>query len=390
MYLTREQEAMLRGDYGWSTAKALEIVIKVGESMGADRLISIVHAHVSGISFSNIGIYGARFIREFYEKGGRARVYTTVNPGCIDYGGLQEVIDNSLLEQQRGIDDALVKMGFKPVFTCIPYWYRPPQAFEHLAWGESSAVIFANSFHGGFTNREGGPIALAAAITGYTYNAGLHLLENRVAKTIVEVPLEAQRYPTGALGLWIGENVRSIPLIPSARHMGIPRLKILLASMAASGSHAMAVIPGLTPHGTYATDIEEKVVVEPGDLEKYIGESPAATSSILGYVGCPHLTLGELFELLRLLRRYARPRRGRLLVTIPVEYVHRYSNVVYALRTRGVHIAAGTCPVVSRLREKYDFIVTNSGKSAFYLRKIHGLRVTIMELGDVVRYIYGH
>ncbi|MEM0506390.1 MAG: aconitase X, partial [Thermosphaera sp.] len=53
MHLTREQERALNGEFGWAYAKALEIIVKVGESLGADRLISISHAHISGVSYSN-------------------------------------------------------------------------------------------------------------------------------------------------------------------------------------------------------------------------------------------------------------------------------------------------------------------------------------------------
>ena len=44
---------------------------------------------------------------------------------------------------------------------------------EHIAWSESSAVVFANSVLGARTNREGGPSALAAAVCGVTPNYGL-------------------------------------------------------------------------------------------------------------------------------------------------------------------------------------------------------------------------
>jgi len=46
---------------------------------------------------------------------------------------------------------------------------------EHIAWGESSAIAFANSVLGAFTNREGGPSALAAALTGCVPEYGYHL-----------------------------------------------------------------------------------------------------------------------------------------------------------------------------------------------------------------------
>lgn len=394
MYLTREQEKMLNGEYGWATAKAIELIIRVGEALGADRLIQVKHAHVSGVSYSNIGKYGLEFIVDFYKRGGRARVYTTINPGCIDYSGFSTIIDNKYMSEQKVIDDALIGMGFKPVFTCIPYYYRPPVQGEHLAWGESSAVIYANSIYGALTNREGGPIALAASITGYTYNAGLHLLENRVGRIIVKLDPVVKNTPMGAIGLFIGDVVKKTPVLHGLENIDFSELKILLASMAASGSHALAIIPGITPENTYRVEVEEELTIEKQDLEKYMGESldlrHKSTSSVLGYLGCPHLHPLELLQIVELIRKYGRVRRGSLLLTLPPEYLDKYSFLINELRARGVDIAAGTCPVVSVFKKKYDYVLTNSGKAAFYLRRIHGLKTIITSLREVIRYICGY
>ncbi len=50
-------------------------------------------------------------------------------------------------------------------------------------------------------------------------------------------------------------------------------------------------------------------------------------------------------------------------------------------------IAAGTCPVVSAIRREFDAVLTNSGKSAFYLKKIHGVKVRLEKLENVIRYV---
>jgi len=176
MYLNNIQEKMLAGEYGWAVKKAMEIIVKVGESMGAEKLVEIAHAHVSGVSYSNIGEAGLEFLKEFVEKGGRVRVYSTINPGCIDLSGESRVIDKAFYEKQVLINNILREMGFQQTYTCIPYIHRVPKTGEHLSWSESSAVIYANSVYGARTNREGGPLALASAITGYTYYAGLHVL----------------------------------------------------------------------------------------------------------------------------------------------------------------------------------------------------------------------
>jgi len=384
MYLTREQEKMLRGEYGWSTAKAMEIIIKVGEALGAEELVSIAHAHVSGISYSTIGKYGLEFIRDVALGGGRARVFTTVNPGCIDYSGFSKIIDNSLLEYQKLIDKSLGEMGFKLVYTCIPYFYRPPIPGEHLAWGESSAVIFANSIYGGFTNREGGPVALAASLTGFTYKAGLHLLENRVGRVEIKLHASVSLIPISTVGLWIGEKIKTTPYIRDLRGVPLEDVKNILASAAASGNHALVIIEGLTPRGTFKLELTDKVEIEAKMLEDYVGEE-CSGSSILGYLGCPHTSPRELLLVTRLVRKYGKPVKGKLLVTIPAEYVRIYRDLVLELRARGVDIAAGTCPVVSRFKEKFDCVLTNSGKALFYLKRIHGMRVKLAGVEEIVK-----
>ena len=389
MYLNKEQEEMLKGKYGWITAKALELIVKVGEIVGAEELVPVKHVHVSGVSYINIGKYGLEYIVDFYKKGGRARVYTTINPSCIDYSGFSSVIDNSNVDSQLEIDNALIKMGFKPVFTCIPYYYRPPSPGEHLAWGESSAVIYANSIYGARTNREGGPLTLAASITGYIYKSGLHLPVNRIARIRVKPLSETLNLPIGALGLWIGDNVKKIPYITGLKNMNTSSLKILLSSMAASGSHALAILDNVTPRNAYSVELEDHVEVEKRDLEDYLGDPVSRSDSILGYIGCPHVHPEELMEIARLLKRYnCRCRdRNKLLITVPFEYPVKYGVVINELKARGVDIAAGTCPVVSRLRSKFDVIVTNSGKSVFYLKKIHGVKVRLASTREIVEYV---
>ncbi|MEM4717325.1 MAG: aconitase X catalytic domain-containing protein [Desulfurococcaceae archaeon] len=389
MYLTNEQEKMLNGEYGFIVSKALQLIVKVGEALEAERLVDISHAHISGVSYSNIGKYGLDFILNFYRKGGRAKVYTTINPGCVDYTGYSSIIDNRYFHDQLIIDQALVGMGFKPIFTCIPYYHRPPIIGEHLAWGESSAVIYANSIYGAFTNREGGPIALASSLTGYTYYAGMHLLENRVAKVEVTLDSYAMHLPKSLLGLWIGDNIKEIPYIRGMKRVDLYEIKLVLASMAAAGNHSIAIVEKYTPRGSYQLDVMDKVHVEKSDLDMYIGESIPLGGVILGYVGCPHLHPAELLRLVHLVRKYGPLRKGRLLVTIPPEYISKFRNLVFELRARNVDIAGGTCPVVSLLRDKFDLVVTNSGKAAFYLRRIHGLKTKIVSLDEVVKIVSG-
>lgn len=78
-----------------------------------------------------------------------------------------------------------------PVNSCTPYLNgNMPMFGEHIAWGESSAIAFANSVIGARSNREGGPTALAAAITGCVPAYGYHLDENRKGTHLIRVDVE--------------------------------------------------------------------------------------------------------------------------------------------------------------------------------------------------------
>jgi hypothetical protein len=117
-------------------------------------------------------------------------------------------------------------LGCQASFTCAPYQtlFRP-RFGEQVAWGESNAIVFANSVIGARTNRYGDFIDLCCAITGRAPTYGLHLdangalgayyviagsrlgaqvLKRHHAKSTDPTILGADRYltaPTG-LGMW--------------------------------------------------------------------------------------------------------------------------------------------------------------------------------------------
>ena len=100
-------------------------------------------------------------------------------------------------------------MGVTTTCTCTPYLIgNLPNFGDHLAWSESSAVCYANSVIGARTNREGGPSALAAALTGRTPEYGLHLERNRHPGLTFAVNARlSDNSDFGALGKLVGEKI---------------------------------------------------------------------------------------------------------------------------------------------------------------------------------------
>ena len=83
---------------------------------------------------------------------------------------------------------AHVELGCAPTFTCAPYQSAVrPRFGAQIAWGESNAIVFANSVIGARTNRYGDFIDLCCAMTGRAPAYGLHLTENRFARAVVEI-----------------------------------------------------------------------------------------------------------------------------------------------------------------------------------------------------------
>src|SRR3989337_3031444 len=155
---------------------SMKILTTLGDVYGADRLIPIASAHVSGVSVKTLGEAGLEFLESFAATA-KVRVRTTVNPMGIDLDRWRELgVAPEYAAKQERIAAAYRLMGAEPTFSGTPYLVgNRPNRGDHLAWAESSAVVFANAVIGARTNREGGPSALAAAVGGRTPNFRLHV-----------------------------------------------------------------------------------------------------------------------------------------------------------------------------------------------------------------------
>ncbi|NOZ88615.1 MAG: DUF521 domain-containing protein [Crenarchaeota archaeon] len=392
MYLTREEERILNGEEGEAKAVALKLVVKVGEALGAERLVEINHAHASGISYDNIGEPGLRFMKRLLESGGRVAVFSTYNPAGTSFLDDAPVNrDPELLQKQLEVIRTLEAMGFRRSATCIPYTLRQPGLGEHLAWGESSAVAVANSIYGARSNREAGPLALAAALVGRTYRWGLHLPENRKPSIHVRVETGVEgELGAGLVGYIVGRlSGNLVPYIDTGEGALDERQGIALcAAAAASGSTAMCLLKGLSPedHGPPREPIE-RVAIGEAELREALDELSTAEpgEAEVFFTGCPHHEPASILEKVRsLVERYGPPRRP-LWIAVPGSVPPGLAAEARRLRRMNIVLLPGTCLVVTRLRGLVDTVATDSVKTAFYIARRHRTRVALVNLEDYFR-----
>src|SRR5207245_8038622 len=86
------------------------------------------------------------------------------------------------LNLERRAIEAFKRLGVLLTDTCINYQtIQAPARGEHVAFGDTGVVIYANSVCGARSNYEGGPSALAAGMPGRTPRYGFHIAHPRRA-----------------------------------------------------------------------------------------------------------------------------------------------------------------------------------------------------------------
>jgi predicted aconitase len=390
MYLTREQERMLSGEYGEVVERNFRLLVRLGEIYGADRMIPVGSVQVAGVSYKSIGDPGLEFLEDLASKGAKVKVPTTLNPPGMDLVDWKDLgFPEDFAEKQLRIMNAFEKMGIMMTATCTPYLVgNLPRFGEHIAWSESSAVSFANSVIGARTNREGGPSALAAALCGVTPNYGLHLDEKRKPNFLVKVNVELKDMADfGALGYYVGKIVKDgVPYFNGIKHADVDQLKALGAAMAASGAVALYHVEGITPEaGMFGTDGLEVIDVGEKEInEAYRVLNTGADPDII-ILGCPHASLKEIATLACKLEGKRLRKPLWICTSRFTKEAATRMGFTELIEKAGGKVVADTCTVVSPIeRMGYRTTAVNSGKAASYLPGFCKQQVVFKRLDELL------
>lgn len=385
MFLTKEEERILAGEEGEAKARALRTVVRVGEALGAERLVKIKHAHISGASYENIGDFGLEFIEAFASMGARFSVPASVNPVSYDIEeplSLQLKLTPEYMRAQQRILAALASMGAELELTCTPYYAGVLERHDlrlgdHVAWGESSAVAYANSVLGIRSNREGGPLALMAAIAGRTYYYGMHLDEQRVPEVEFVVEGELEEAEAGVLGEIVATRHREErPPLLSARFSSDASIREFLAAISTAGDLAMAHIRGVTPERP-PREVARRERISREEIDEILERRAPDGPVDIVYIGCPHVSPEELSHLLK-------AAGSKTVISVSRAVYNRERELVERAKNMGVRIVRDTCLVVSPFYRSGSYrVATNSFKAYYYLSR-RGVKVYLARTKELL------
>ncbi len=383
MRLTPEEEAMLAGARGEAVRDALRYQLAVGEFFGAERFVPITNAHMMG-DIEVMGDAGLAWLRATGAQHARACVPSTTNARCFDFEHAARLgQDAGEAAKERELIATLRGMDVLTTDTCINYQtLYQPHLGEHVAWGDTGTVIYANSVFGARSNFESGPAALAAAITGRTPEYGFHLDRHRRGTLAVrlEAPLD-DLADWGAVGKIVGEkhqNYHAVPVFTSVKQAPTAdQLKHLGAALASYGSMGMFHMVGVTPE---APTLEaalggnrpaDEIVIDASQLERiYAGYDLGDRSASLVVFSGPQLSLFEIKSLAQAFGDRKVHRGTQVFVTTSngVKSAARNLGYLQALEAAGATVLEGVCFYIlqnlSQLRvaNGWTNMISNSAK----------------------------
>jgi hypothetical protein len=380
MRLTDEEKAMLAGAFGEPRRWAISHQIAVGEFFDAADLVPVSQAHVMADTES-LGEAGVRFLEGLAaapEPDRRVRVPTVTDPRGVDFAVYRRL---GQTEQMAGLEsraiEALRAFGVLMTDTCINYQtILAPIRGEHTAFGDTGVVIYSNSVLGARSNFEGGPSALAAALTGRTPRYGYHLDAcRRFTRRFRVSAAPRDLCEWGALGGLVGEACGSYWEVPVIEGMetvpGSDPLKHFGSALASFGSAALFHMPGITA--------EEAVLAQPAPVVIEIGRAEidaflaryAAPQDKLDVVvfGAPQLSLFEMEAVARVLDGRQIHHDTTVIVATSPEIKHAADRMGLTRRIEasGAVVAQGICFYQSYAREMAEAngwtrLMTNSAK----------------------------
>jgi cis-L-3-hydroxyproline dehydratase len=382
------------------------------------RYLPIQQAHIDGCTF--IGPGGLEFVQRLRDAGGRVKVPTTLNSVSTDrrYWKKYQVPEENALNA-IALGDGYLALGCSPSFTCAPYLLTSsltPKLGQDIAWGESNAVVFANSVLGARTEKYADYLDICCAIAGIVPAIGVHSTEKRCPTIILDGTQAFQElhrmsesldldllFPT--LGHLCGSmSDGRVPIVLGLEDWNVStdHLKAFCAAFGTTGASPLIHIAGITPEAKDAASIQSYIAscayetrlitiqdlyrtfqtldssaVLPDNSIGILGDSVNETVNLVA-LGNPHLSISECSAISKLIQETKID--GSNVGTANTRVIACLSRHVYSEANAkdidtmvqfGIEFVFDTCwcmllnePIIPT--DPNAVILTNSGKYAHY------------------------
>jgi len=402
--LTHEEQAMLGGERGAAVQKAMELLVRYAEALGAEAFVET--NNVAGVPGSSTpwlkqyyaadgGDYRAIFSRYDLDADEAVDVPVMNARSCHLQGGMdpelwpEQGMTQAAFDNFAGDERETVAHGIEVLKTCTPYLAgNTPVKGEHCAWMESSAVVFCNSVIGARTNTEGRESTSSAMLTKRIPDWGFHRPEYRRGRHRVDVAVPVETvFDWGMLGYFVGEQVQDeIPVLQGRLGAAdLIRHKHFGAAAASSGGvemyHIVGVTPeapsedaafgGARPQGTFVYDAAERRRI-------YESLNSVGQSRDVDYVmlGCPHYSLDQIASAAALIegRKVSANSALWVFTSRVVKAKADAAGYTKTLRDAGALLMTDTCSAISSAVPKGTKVAAlDSAKQVHYLPAMMGI-----------------
>lgn len=399
--LTPQEQAMLAGDQGAAVQKAMELLVRYADALGAERFVET--NNVAGVPGSS-----PQWVKDHYKADGgdyravfsrydldsdvvvdvpRMNAFSCHLQGGMDPEHWAEMGMTPEAHANFAADEREVAAhGVEVMKTCTPYLAgNMPKFGEHCAWMESSAVVFCNSVVGGRTNTEGRESTSAAMLARRVPDWGFHQRDFRYGQHLVDVQVPVETiFEWGMLGYFVGQAVQdAIPVIDGAvSGANLVRHKHFGAAAASSGGVELYHMVGITPE---APTLEAAFGPrKAGEAFVYDAAARKRTYETLNSVGasrdvdfvmlgCPHYSLDQLAEVAALIegRKVSAASALWIFTSRAVKLAAEAKGYGKILRDAGALLLTDTCSSISQAVPKGTRVAAlDSAKQVHYLPAI--------------------
>ena len=405
MFLTKEEEGMLNGEYGPGIKRSMELLVKLGEAFDAERLVPAQSAHIHCAMSLDL-------LSALTEGATQCRVITTTHPhaypnvldpiGCKRIGlpenyDIYEFIHGGPWSQ---IEDIFKRLGYLLTYTCVPFLVgNLPRMGDVISWGGTSGAVTATSMFGACGSRDSVPANVATSVTGRAPYIGMTIKQNRYAQVLVELDrLDIASFTNadyGALGYYIGGKTGSKNLVINGlpKTLTLEQFRYLVSPMPVSGATNICHVVGVTPEARTLDEAlgggkpEEVITAGRDQIKEAVSKLTTAHSDKVDLVklGCPHCSIIELRNIALLLTEKKVQPNVRLLVATARQIyvlaeVMGYVDIIKQAGGVFTNTCIGSQDPFNFIGPKLgvETVATNSARSAHYSARTSGGKIKLL------------